>query len=141
MEMKVKRYVRFMSRKEFIGYMGGLTMENRTDWRKRAQCTDSVGFCFFDDSVPPEKRIEYLTGVVTMGIVAEFERICDRPMRQSHGRYRDPEADQNIFNLFEPPPMKQVDEYSTEKYSQADMRLVRVGVVTDPYFDRKIEWF
>lgn len=116
-------------------------MENRTNWRERAQCTDSVGFCSFDDSVPPEKWIEYLTGVVTMEIVAVFERICDRPMRQSHGRYRDPEADQNIFNLFASPPMKQVDEYSTEKYSQADMRLVRVRVVTGPYFGRKIEWF
>ncbi len=66
---KGRRYVRFMSFKEFMKYMDGLLLVNHTDWRKAAQCTDSVGFCFFDDSVEPEERIEYLTGVVTMECV------------------------------------------------------------------------
>lgn len=136
---KGKRYVRFMSFEEFVKYMDGVVLVNRTDWRKAAQCTDSVGFCFFDDSVEPEKRIEYLTGVVAMDCVAIFERVSDEPMRKSQGRYRDPEKDQDIFNLFALPPMMSVDEYSVESYSMVDMRLVRYGVVEDA-FKRKIKW-
>lgn len=134
-----KRYVRFMSFEELMKYMGGRLLVNHTDWRKAAQCTDSVGFCFFDDSIPPEKRIEYLTGVVTMDCVAIFERTTDKPMRKSQGRYRDPEKDQNIFNLLAPPPMMSVDEYSVESYSMKDMRLAMCGVVEDA-FKRRIKW-
>ena len=140
MEAKAKRYVRFMSFEEFEKFITGQVLENCTDWRKQGQCTDSVGFCFFDDSVPPEERIEYLTGVVTMEAVVVFERLSDEPMRKSQGRYRDQEADEDIFNPLAPIPMMKVDEYSVESYSREDMRLVRLGEVTSP-IERKINWW
>lgn len=140
METKAKRYVRFMSFEEFEKFITGQALENHTDWREQGQCTDSVGFCFFDDSVPPEERIEYLTGVVTMEAVVVFERLGDEPMRKSQGRYRDQEADKNTFNLFAPIPMMRVDEYSVESYSWEDMRLVRLGEVISP-IERKINWW
>lgn len=140
METKAKRYVRFMSFEEFEKFITGQVLENHTDWRERGQCTDSVGFCFFDDSAPPEERIEYLTGVVTMEAVVAFERLGDEPMRKSQGRYRDREADENTFNLFAPIPMMRVDEYSVESYSWEDMRLVRLGEVISQ-IERKINWW
>ena len=69
------RYVRFMSQDELDKYKAGETLRNLTDWRKRSQVTSSVGFCFFDDAVKPEKRMEYLTGVVDLDCVAVFECI------------------------------------------------------------------
>ncbi len=132
------RYVRFMSYDELEKYMRGVKLVNNTDWRKKAQCTDSIGFCFFDDSKEPEERLEYLTGVVTMDCVAVFERISNKPMRKSKGRYRDPDKDIDIFKPV--PVMMTVDEYSVKSYSMEDMRPVRVGVVVDPYFDKRIEW-
>lgn len=140
MEAKAKRYVRFMSFEEFEKFITGQVLESCTDWRKQGQCTDSVGFCFFDDSVPPEERIEYLTGVVTMEAVAVFERLGGKPMRKSQGRYRDQEADKDIFNPLAPIPMMKVDEYSVESYSREDMRLVRLGEVISP-IERKINWW
>ncbi len=130
------RYVRFMSHSEFTRYAAGERLTNRTDWRKRAQCTDSIGFCFFDDSIEPEERLAYLTGVVDLDIVAVFERRSAVPMRKSQGRYRDPDRDGTAW----PPEMMAVDEYSVKSYNQADMELVKVGVVVDPYFLRKIKW-
>ena len=90
----------------------------------------------FNMAVKPEERIEYLAGVATMEVVAEFERISKAPMREAWGRYRDPEKD----NIFSPQvAMQRVKEYSVEEYSQDTMRLVRAGYVVDP-FEGKIKW-
>ena len=135
------RYVRFMSQDELDKYKAGETLRNLTDWRKRAQVTSSVGFCFFDDAVKPEKRMEYLTGVVDLDCVAVFECI-DGKMKKSSGRYRDPDKDVcvDLFDfLFNPPEMMRVDEYCTEMYSRETMRLVREGKVVDA-FRRVIQW-
>lgn len=70
----------------------------------------------------------------------EFERLSDEPMRKSQGRYRDQEADEDIFNPLAPIPMMKVDEYSVESYSREDMRLVRLGEVISP-IERKINWW
>lgn len=137
------QYVRFMSVNELEKFKRGEVLANNTDWRKRAMVTDSVGFCFFGDEVPPEKRIEYLTGIVNLDRVAVFEQIGGRPMKESVGRYRDPERDlpDDIFAaLFTAPVTMDVPEYSVETYSQETMRLVKVGKVTDPLFQRTIEW-
>ena len=64
-----------MGIKELRKYLRGEKLENHTEW-----IWGSVGFCFFDMTVKPEERIEYLRGVATMGIVAEFERISKTPM-------------------------------------------------------------
>ena len=135
------RYVRFMSGTELEKYKSGQTLKNVTDWRKKGQVTSSIGFCFFDDTVPPEKRIEYLTCVVDLDFVAVFECI-DGKMKKSSGRYRDPDKDAgaDLFDfLFKPPAMMSVDEYCTEMYSQKTMKLVREGKVVDA-FRRVIQW-
>lgn len=131
------KYVRFMGFEELEKYMKGETLVNKTDWRRKAQCTDSVGFCFFDDNVKPEKRMEYLTGVVDLDCVGVFECADEQKLRKSYGRYRDPERDNLMFLR---PAMMKVPEYSIERYDIHTMRPVKFGVVLDPYFNRSIEW-
>ena len=108
------RYVRFMSVNELEKFKQGEVLENHTDWRKLAKASNSVGFCFFGDEVSPEQRIEYLTGVVNLDRVAVFERIASELLRQSTGRYRDPERDTAdlLKSLLAPPPMMDVTEYT-----------------------------
>ena len=127
-----KRFVRFMSRRELRKYLAGETLENNTWWftDKNAH-TDSVGFCFFDDSVPPERRMEYVNRVVDLEAVAVFEQIGGEKLKFGRGRYRDPEQDvpETMFDfLYKPVKMMPVPEYSTTKYSNKTMRLVRVGM-------------
>lgn len=86
-----KRYVRFMSLEELRKYVRGEPLENHTHWG-----CGSVGFCFFDTSVEPEKRMDYLTGVVDMQVVVEFERVAGPRMRKAYGAYRDPEKDDDL---------------------------------------------
>ena len=136
------RYVRFMSIREFRNYEDGKTLENNVEWSAGISKCGSKGFCFFDDSVKPEERIEYLTGVVDMDVVAVFEPFEDKKLEESYGMYRDPEKDmpESIFNaFFAPPPMMRIKEYCTGKYSIRDMRLVQVGKVMSARF-RKIKW-
>ena len=130
-------YVRFMGFAELEKYLKGETLVNKTNWRKKAQCTNSIGFCFFDDSVEPEKRMEYLTGVVDLDCVAIFECKDERKLRKSYGRYRDPEKD--ILAFFKP-IMMSVPEYSVTRYDRDTMRIVKAGIVIDPYYKRLIEW-
>lgn len=132
------RYVRFMGIDELEKYLHGKTLINKTDWRKKAQCTDSVGFCFFDDSVKPEERMEYLTGVVDLDCVAVFECADSRKLRKSYGRYRNPDIDKPMF--LKPITMMTVPEYSVTRYSRDTMRLIKVGVIIDPYYERLIKW-
>ena len=126
-----KRYVRFMGIKELRKYLRGEKLENHTKW-----IWGSIGFCFFDTSVEPEKRMDYLTGVVDMQVVVEFERVAGPRMRKAYGVYRDTEKDD--LTTF-PPATQFIREYSVEEYSQDTMRLVRVGYVADPW-ERKIAW-
>lgn len=130
-------YVRFMGYSELEKYLKGETLVNNTDWRERAKVTNSVGFCFFDDSVEPEKRLEYLTGVCDLDYVVVCECTNEKRLRKSCGKYRNPEKD-NL--MFVNPTMMDVPEYSTTRYSCETMHPVRVGVVIDPYYDRNIEW-
>lgn len=131
------KYVRFMGYSELEKLLKGENLVNNTDWRKRAMVTDSVGFCFFDDSIGPEERLEYLTGVCDLDCVIVCECANEKKLRKSHGRYRDPEKD-TLLTLR--PVMMDVPEYSITSYNRDIMRPVRVGVVVDPYYDRKIEW-
>lgn len=50
-----KKLMRFMGVNELAAFLACEELENHTDWRKRAQSTDSSGFCFFDLSEPPEE--------------------------------------------------------------------------------------
>lgn len=122
-------YVRFMGRREYDLYMAGETLKNKTRWGALHR-SSSVGFCFFDTEDPPEKRMEYLTGVVDMDVVAVFRAESWKMFRRGTGRYRDPDKDmpETLYEmLFGRPTMMDVPEYSTEEYSRHDMRLVKVG--------------
>lgn len=124
------RYVRFMGEMELIRYSRGEVLKNTTNWKGKAKNTESVGFCFFDDSVKPEERIEYLTGVVDMEWVAIFEPIGDVSFKSSMGLYRDPEQDvpkSLISALFGPVVMMDVKEYSLTEYGKTNLRLVAFG--------------
>lgn len=125
------KYVRFMGKDELRKYRNGETLRSKTIWRENAGNSDSIGFCFFDDSIDPEERLKYLTGVVDTRAVAVFERIVPDPMRKSIGIYRDPENDtiENwlAFFLGEDIKTMEVPEYSTEEYSKKTMRLVKTG--------------
>lgn len=139
------KYVRFMGKDELKKYMNGQTLHNKTIWRENAGNSDSIGFCFFDDSVDPEERLRYLAGVVDISAVAVFERIAPDPMRRSTGTYRDPENDtaENwlAFFLGEDIKTMEVPEYSTEEYSKKTMRLVKTGTpIVSLTEDYSIKW-
>lgn len=125
------KYVRFMGKEELKKYINGETLHNKTIWRENDGNSDSIGFCFFDDSVDPEERLKYLTGVVDMSIAAVFERTVEDPMRKSTGIYRDLENDtiENWFAAFLGEDIKtmEIQEYSIEEYSEKTMRLVKTG--------------
>lgn len=125
------KYVRFMGKEELKKYINGETLHNKTIWRENGGNSDSIGFCFFDDSVDPEERLKYLAGVVDMSAVAVFERTVEYPMRKNTGIYRDPENDtiENWFAAFLGEDIKtmEIQEYSIEEYSEKTMRLVKTG--------------
>lgn len=131
------KYVRFIGVQELEKYTKGETLKNDTIWRMRAQCTDSVGFCFFDMSVTPERRLEYLYGVVDLSCVVVFEAVDGKKLTKSKGRYRDP-AREDLNSLL--PPMMSVTEYSTTEYSLQDMRAVKIGTVEGGIAKPWIEW-
>ena len=136
------RYVRFMSIEELGKYLRGEKLENHTVWKDRGDKTDSVGFFFFDDSEPPQKRLEYYSRGITCStdVWAVFEQISGEPLRQCTGIYLDPEKDNAsieqkmleaftavLCGKFPDIPTMEVTEYSTTEYSQETLRLVAVG--------------
>ena len=136
------RYVRFMSEYELKRFQAGEELVNDSDWKKFNK-SESIGFCFFDDEVTPEKRMEYVSGVVNLDRVVVFEHIGGEPLKKSFGKYRDPERDISPKDLFEaifkPTTPIDVPEYSTKTYSQNTMRIVKIGKVTS-ILGRKIKW-
>lgn len=118
-----KKLMRFMGVNELAAFLADQELENHTDWRRRAQSTDSTGFCFFDLSEPPEERMKYLSGVVDSSFIAVFEVEDGVKLRESSGRYAIP-GHGDIF----PPPMQKKREYSTERYSSRTFKIKRFGV-------------
>lgn len=119
----MKKLMRFMGVNELAAFLAGEELENHTDWRKRAQRTDSKGFCFFDLSEPPEERMKYLAGIVDSSFIAVFEVADGVKLRESSGRYAIP-GHESVF----PPPMQKKREYSTERYSSRTFTIKRFGV-------------
>lgn len=137
------RLVRFMGAEEMRRYIAGLTLVNHTNWMiDQHNATGSKGFCFFDDSVDPEKRMEYLTGVVDLTLCAVFRPIRQDKPRISYGRYRDPERDGDVKSISEalhrPIAYQSVKEYSLEKYSKRTMQLEKIGVCVP--WEHRIVW-
>lgn len=118
-----KKLMRFMGVNELAAFLAGQELENHTDWRKKAQSTDSKGFCFFDLSEPPEERLKYLSGVVDSSFIAVFEVEDGVKLRESSGRYAIP-GNGDVFR----PPMQNKVEYSTERYSVRTFTIKRFGV-------------
>lgn len=136
------RYVRFMSIEELGKYLRGEKLKNHTVWKDRGTKTDSVGFCFFDDSESPEERLEYYSRGITCttDVWAVFEQIGGEPLKKRTGIYRDPEKDNAsieqkmleaftavLYGKFPDIPTMEVTEYSTTEYSQETLKLVEVG--------------
>lgn len=119
----MKKLMRFMGVNELAAFLAGQELENHTDWRKKAQSTDSKGFCFFDLSEPPEERLKYLAGVVDRSFIAVFEVEDGVKLRESSGRYAIP-GHGTVF----PPPMQNKTEYSIEQYSVRTFTIKRFGV-------------
>lgn len=129
------KLIRFMGNEELRKYLNGETLTNTTEWRAAGQASDSRGFCFFDDSEPPEKRLSYVSGIVDTDRVAIFETVpfAKIDLFESFGRYRDTEKDMPTWEellTFSNIRYKEVREYSLVEYSNQILRLMKVGKPT-----------
>lgn len=137
----MRKLMRFMGVNELAAFLAGQELENHTDWRKKAQSTDSKGFCFFDLSEPPEERLKYLSGIVDRSFIAVFEVEDGVKLRESSGRYAIP-GHGDVF----PPPMQNKKEYSIEQYSVRTFTIERfgttslVGLRDDGELKYTVEW-
>ena len=126
------KLIRFMGREELRKYLDGETLTNTTEWREAGQASDSKGFCFFDYSEPPEKRLSYVSGIVNTDMVAMFETVpfAKIDLFEGSGRYRDVEKDLPTWVdllTFTNIKFKEVREYSLTEYSNQILRLLEVG--------------
>lgn len=131
------RLIRFMGSEELRKYLNGETLTNTTEWRAAGQASDSRGFCFFDDTEPPEERLPYVSGVVDTELVAMFETVpfAKIDLHEGFGRYRDTERDLptlpdlTLLDLLTWDfKEKRVREYSTTKYNAQILQLEKLGV-------------
>lgn len=143
------RLIRFMGAVELRKYLNGETLVNIMDWNKAGQRSGSKGFCFFDDSEPPEERLKYVTGVVNTEIVAIFRPVpfAKLELTESYGIYRDNERDLPKLTdltltdlLTRDIKEKRVREYSTTKYNAQILQLEKLGVPERYPEGWRIEW-
>ena len=126
------KLIRFMGSEELRKYLNGETLTNTTEWRAAGQASDSRGFCFFDDSEPPEERLPYVSGVVDTDLVVMFEMVlfAKVDLHEGFGRYRDTEKDMPTLEellTFTNLKFKKVREYSLTEYNTQILRLLKVG--------------
>ena len=126
------KLIRFMGSEELRKYLNGETLTNTTEWRAAGQASDSMGFCFFDDSEPPEKRLSYVSGVVDTELVVTFEVVpfAKIDLHEGFGRYRDTEKDMPTLEellTFTNIKFKKVREYSLMEYNNQILSLLKVG--------------
>lgn len=138
------RLIRFMGTVELRKYLNGETLTNITDWNKAGQRSGSKGFCFFDDSEPPEERLKYVNGVVNTEIVAIFRPVpfAKLELIESYGIYRDNKRDlPKLTDLLTWDfKEKRVREYSTTKYNAQVMHLEKVGKPERRTEGWRIDW-
>lgn len=131
--------IRFMGIPEMEKYLAGDVLRNETTWKGINKST-SAGFCFFPADPEPEKRLHYVSGVVSFDVVGRFETIGPVMLRKGIGKYRDPMADNPkslMEALFSKPKMMDVEEYSLTEYSNQSLRLTQMGTVI---FGRDFDW-
>lgn len=126
------RLIRFMGSEELRKYLNGETLTNTTEWRAAGQASDSRGFCFFDETEPPEERLPYVSGVVDTELVAMFETVpfAKIDLHEGFGRYRDTERDLPTLKellTFSNLQFKKVREYSALQYNSQILHIVKVG--------------
>lgn len=125
------KLLRFMSNKELDDFIAGNVLSNKTNWSSGISKTNSRGFCFFpvgEQYDPPERRLSYVSGVVSLEKAVIFE--TSQPLKKTYGMYRDPDEklpESWLAILFTPPTMKRQDEYYTTSYSEQTMRIRRIG--------------
>ena len=138
------RLIRFMGAEELRKYLNGETLTNITDWNKAGQRSGSKGFCFFDDTEPPEERLKYVSGVVNTEIVAIFRPVpfAKLELTESYGIYRDNKRDLPTLTdlLTWDFKEKRVREYSTTKYNAQILQLEKLGVPERYPEGWRIEW-
>ena len=140
------KLIRFMGKSELIAYLLGEDLENHTNWGMHGNRSESVGFCFFDDSESPEYRLHYVAGAADISFCVEFETVGPVKLRKSQGTYAKPEemkarTKRGLLRALCSKKVRKVTEYSLEHYNKHMLKLVRAGYpdLTN-FLDYKIIW-
>lgn len=139
------KLIRFMSIAEFEKFRAGELLENTTDFHaEHQQRTDAVGFCFLDyDEHDEQAALHFLSGIVNQEICAVFEVddvVAEKGLKIGEGTFAAPMN--SAIDFF---ASMQVTEYSTKRYSNQNMELLKYADnFEDNYdeesFDRIFEW-
>ncbi len=139
------KLMRFMSIAELEKFRAGELLENTTDFHaEHKQRTDAVGFCFLDyDQYDEQEALHFLSGIVNQEICAVFEVddiVAKKGLKKGEGTFAAPMS--SITEFFS---SMQVTEYSTKRYSNQNMELLKFADnFEDNYdeetFDRIFEW-
>lgn len=139
------KLLRFMSVAELEKFRAGELLENTVDHHaEHGQKTDSVGFCFLDYNEHDEQAaLHFLSGIVSQEICAVFEVddiVAQKGFKKGEGTFAAPMI--SAVDFFS---SMQVTEYSTKRYSNQNMELLKYADnFEDNYdeetFDRIFEW-
>lgn len=119
------KLIRFMSVVELDKFRAGELLDNRKDHHAlEAHKTDAVGFCFLDyDEYDEQKAYHFLSGIVSPEICAVFQVddvVVEKYMKNGEGTFAAPMA--SFTDFFS---SMQVTEYSTQRYSNQNMELLK----------------
>lgn len=124
------RVFRFMSNSEFEMYKTGKVLINNNNHREMCFKSDSIGFCFFDESeIDIKQAIHFLSGIVSFDICAVFETDKDN-LKQGYGIYKKQcKATGNlardlVIALMNEDTIKRT-EYCTKTYSKENFKLIK----------------
>lgn len=124
------RVFRFMSNSEFEMYKAGKVLVNNNNHREKGFKSDSVGFCFFDESeIDIKQAIHFLSGLVSFDICAVFETEKNN-LKQGYGIYAKPLSMTGIlaldlYNVMTNREKIQRTEYSTTTYNNSKFKLIK----------------
>lgn len=125
--------MRCMSKAELVAYRKGEVMRNLST--HPGQRTNSIGFCFFPVGPNCDKittRLQYLSGIVNMEVVAVFETIPPARLTIAHGYYTSPDARRvDRLEIISTATFKRT-EFCTTVYDNDMLKLLSVGT---PYKD------
>lgn len=133
--------MRCMSKEEFARYKNGETLRNLST--HSGQKTDSIGFCFFPVGHACERiedRLHYLSGIVSMDVVAVFATKPGVWLTKSTGWYRNPDFDAAAMRRLEVATsiLTRKIEFCTTVYDKDMFDLVGWG---KPYYVTGHGWY